>query len=278
MARTATTDLPSSGFTDLEGRAYERYASDRAPDDHLTDFDVSIKPRNRAVIRLSLLWPTIVAGNLGWVAGALQVGGFREESLQYWRGYLNYNTKYPRPTESNDARAWDHDLTRIQVRNVVPVLVRDGRIDEAVKACEGALKQSPMFAEAALTRAEILEKAGRRSDAIKSYRAMATNPMTARQAGARLVLHLSTNADPRIRNGQEAVEIAERLCEEAEYKDMGLLDLLGMAYAEAGRYAEASDTMRKCITAAEEAGNSQAARSFETRLRLYESGQPFRVR
>jgi thiol-disulfide isomerase/thioredoxin len=223
------------------------------------------------------LWPGITAGNLGWVAAALQVGGFRDESLRYWLGYLNYNNKIPRPTGPNDAIPWDRELSEIQVRNVAPFLVRDGRIDEAVKACETALKQSPMFAEAALTRAEIFEKSGRLPDAIKSYRAMATNPMTSRQARARLVLHLSANPNPKIRNGQEAVEIAEQLCEETKFNDTGLLDLLGMAYAEAGRYAEASDTMRKCITAAEGGGNSQVARSFDSRLRLYESGKPFRL-
>ena len=91
------------------------------------------------------LFPNTINGNLGWLATALEVGGHLDESLRYWRGYFVYNKKTPRPTDQNDARLWNQELTRIQTEEAGKIFVHAGRLDDAIRACEEALKIRPYY-------------------------------------------------------------------------------------------------------------------------------------
>ena len=56
---------------------------------------------------------------------------------------------------------------------------------------------------------------------------------------------LAASADPQVRNGPEAVLLAERACKLTDYKKPLLVGTLAAAYAEAGRFPEAVATARK---------------------------------
>ena len=94
---------------------------------------------------------------------------------------------------------------------------------------------------------------------------------------------LATSADPHIRNGSEAVELAERACrsEAASPPPAGsrlpdFLDTLAAAYAESGRFDEAAKTSGKALRLATGAGLDQLAAALRVRVQLYQSGQPYR--
>ena len=56
-----------------------------------------------------------------------------------------------------------------------------------------------------------------------------------------------------------------------------VLDTLAAAYAEAGRFKEAVETARRAKKAAEPIPNHDALlRGIDARLKLYESGKPYR--
>jgi len=224
------------------------------------------------------LFPNTINGNLGWLATALEVGGHIDESLRYWRGYFDYNKKAPRPIDQNDARLWNEELTRIQTEEAGKIFVQAGRLDDAIRACEEALKIRPDFVRAAINRADLLEKTNRQMEAVSAYRALLPNIEVGAIAAVQLVLLLATHPNAKIRNGVEALQIARKLCESRQYQDPYYLDLLAAAFAETGQFEQATRTMQRAIELAHSAGNPTLVGQFEARQKQYARGEPLRSR
>ncbi len=87
---------------------------------------------------------------------------------------------------------------------------------------------------------------------------------------------LATHPDSERRNGAEAVEYAELALVVGPHETPTLVDVLAAAYAEAGRFAEAATTAREAIGLAAAAGQTELAEEIRGRLRLYQSGKPYR--
>ena len=87
---------------------------------------------------------------------------------------------------------------------------------------------------------------------------------------------LATTRDEELRNVERAVELGEQICEKTEYKLSSLLDTLGVAYAAAGRFAEAIEVTEKAIGLAREAGRETEAAEVEKHLELYRQGKSYR--
>jgi len=75
------------------------------------------------------------------------------------------------------------------------------------------------------------------------------------------------------RNPAKAVELATKAVSLTESNNWECLDVLAMAYAEAGKFPEAIATVKRAIPMAPESERAAAG----ARLKLYEAGQPFRV-
>jgi tetratricopeptide (TPR) repeat protein len=82
---------------------------------------------------------------------------------------------------------------------------------------------------------------------------------------------LATNPDASVRNGIEAVKLAERAMKFSGGKDPDVLDTLAAAYAEAGRFPEAIETARQAFTLA----TGPLVDEVKGRIALYESKSPF---
>jgi Flp pilus assembly protein TadD len=87
---------------------------------------------------------------------------------------------------------------------------------------------------------------------------------------------LATHPDRKVRDGAEAVELAERGCTLSEGKDPNLLDTLAAAFAELGRFAEAVETAQRAISLAASVGSNELVSQMENRLRNYRQGRPYR--
>ena len=83
---------------------------------------------------------------------------------------------------------------------------------------------------------------------------------------------LATCPDPTVRNGPQAVGLAERAARLSAPDDPTLLDTLAAAYAEAGRFAEAVRTAERAAALA----TQPLAATLRARVALYEAGQAFR--
>jgi len=96
----------------------------------------------------------------------------------------------------------------------------------------------------------------------------------------------ATHPDAKRRDGDTAVELAERAVAATERKDYRMLDGLAAAYAEAGRFPEAVRVQREAIARVPAKANGFADRNrgqqqdvredLEARLRLYQLGSPYR--
>ena len=87
-----------------------------------------------------------------------------------------------------------------------------------------------------------------------------------------LAWFLATCPDETVRDGSEAITLAERVVAATGRKEADFLDTLAAAYAETGRFAEAVRTQKEAIALLHDE-NKKA--DFEARLKLFESGVPF---
>jgi thiol-disulfide isomerase/thioredoxin len=86
---------------------------------------------------------------------------------------------------------------------------------------------------------------------------------------------LSTHPDDQLRNGADAVRLAEAAIKTAG-RVPSLLDTLAAAYAEVGRFDEAVATATEAIRLAVSRGQPQLSARIKSRLPSYEAGQPWR--
>ena len=103
---------------------------------------------------------------------------------------------------------------------------------------------------------------------------MAIQPLSV-EALNNLAWILATSADDSVRNGAEAVALAEKACQQTQNQDPMTLGTLAAAYAEAGRFADAAAIAEKAANLATVAGNSQFANINTQLLQLYRAGKPY---
>jgi tetratricopeptide (TPR) repeat protein len=86
---------------------------------------------------------------------------------------------------------------------------------------------------------------------------------------------LATYPRSELRNGHQAVELAERACRLANFREARFLGTLDAAYAESGRFPEAITAAEQAKSLALAADNKTIADLADERLKLYRSGLPF---
>ena len=86
---------------------------------------------------------------------------------------------------------------------------------------------------------------------------------------------LATSSRAALRNGPEAVQLAEQACDLSGHKEARFLGTLDAAYAEAGRFAEAITVAEQARTLAQAAGNQEVATAAASRLELYRAGRAY---
>ncbi len=189
------------------------------------------------------------------------------------------------------------------------LLLRQGKLEEAAARFRKALAAEPAYGNAYENLGLVLLYGGKLEEAIDHFRkALEINPdspETRVNLGGAFLLQkqyqaavaqlrealrlepdrvpvlnnlawiLATCPDLKVRNGAEAVQLAERAVRLSGGGDPVLLDTLGAAYAEAGRYADSVRTARRAMALATQHRDSALAAALETRIGLYESNQPF---
>lgn len=173
----------------------------------------------------------------------------------------------------------------IDARNILGIcLVRMGRPADAVQQFRHALAVNPGIPQTRTNLGNALSEVGRAllirrdyaraAEALREACQMAPTNLTAINDLAWL---LATCPRSELRNGAEAVRLAERACEATAHSDANLLDTLAAAYAEIGQFADAVETIKQALAAPAVAANADLAAELTARLRLYEAGQPYRA-
>jgi tetratricopeptide (TPR) repeat protein len=159
--------------------------------------------------------------------------------------------------------------------NLASALLRKGRIDEAIIHYEKALELLPGNADAHANLGSALLAKGRIAEAIGQYKEALTLAPENVAAQSNLAWLLATSPDPSLRNGPEAVLLAEQASRSSDGKRPLALRILAAAYAEAGRFSEAKATAHEALQAADDQGNAALSDFLRREIALYESGQPY---
>ncbi len=159
--------------------------------------------------------------------------------------------------------------------NLGNALAAQGRFDEAIESYRQAIQINPNRPETFFHLGVTLGQLGRTREAVAQYReALGLNPNL---AGAlnNLAWALAASPDDGLRNGAEAVRLAERACELTHYGAPFIIGTLAAAYAEAGRFPEAVTTAEKAAQLATDAGLAAVAAKNRQLLEFYRAGKPY---
>jgi tetratricopeptide (TPR) repeat protein len=156
------------------------------------------------------------------------------------------------------------------------VLLSGGRYAEAAREFEVTAKLAPDNAGAKYNLGLAREGGKDFAGAEREYRdCLGRNPADV-EALNRLAWLLATQPAPELRNGTNAVALAERARDLTRGTDARILATLDAAFAEAGRFADAVSAVKRTSAAATAQGQTNLVAAAAGRLKLYEAGKPFR--
>jgi Tfp pilus assembly protein PilF len=161
--------------------------------------------------------------------------------------------------------------------NLGVALLRKGNYDEATLHFEKAVAADPNLAEAQYSLGNVLYYLqGKTPEALEHWRtALRLNPnaVPVLNQTARV---LATTPQDSLRNGALAVELSEQAVRLSGGTNPAILDTLGAAYAESGRFADALQAVRRAQDLAAEQNNQRLIEALKTRAALYEAQTPLR--
>jgi tetratricopeptide (TPR) repeat protein len=159
--------------------------------------------------------------------------------------------------------------------NLGNVLVQQARAAEAIAHYQKALALKPDYADARNNLGNALLQQGRTDEALAHYqKALARKPDDA-DVQNKLAWLLATSPQASLRNGNQAVELAQRANQLAGGENPIVLCTLAAACAEAGRFPEAVAAAQRALPLAEAQSNTVLADELRSQLKLYQAGTPF---
>ena len=154
--------------------------------------------------------------------------------------------------------------------------MRTGNYVRAALDFDQAIKLNPRDALAHRNMAQTLIKLGRAKEAVNYYSRALQLRADWPEVLNKLAWILATHEDAEIRNGAQAVRLAERACQLESYKRASSVDTLAAAYAEVGQFDQAVKTAEKAMQLARAAKSEKLAKDIRNRLELYKAKRPHR--
>jgi len=218
----------------------------------------------------------------------------------YWRDSETLFTHALAVTSNND----------VAENNLGIVYLRKGKLDEAISLLQAAVDLRPQNSPAHENLAKALLQKGRVADALVHYRKLMelqpdnievhniVGTVLVQQGHIRegieewqkvlaiepdngnamnnLAWVFATSPDASVRDGTQAVRLAEQALRVSGGRIPLVLRTLAAAYAESGRFTEAIDTAQRGLGIAEAQGNSGLATELRSTIALYQAGTPLR--
>jgi protein O-mannosyl-transferase len=233
----------------------------------------------------------LILGALTWIAWV---------QTSYWRNSQTLFTHTLAVTDNNDVALnnlgilylekgqLDDAISKLQAAidlrpengpahdNLAKALLEKGQVREAMVHYRKFLEIEPENVEARNILGTALIQQGRVTEAIAQWQqALATQPDNG-NAASNLAWVFATCPDDSIRNGERAVELAEKALHISGGKIPMIFRVLAAAYAENGRFSEAIETAQRGADLANRQGNPALATELESNIALYQSNRPLR--
>jgi len=154
--------------------------------------------------------------------------------------------------------------------------VKLGRYAEAMNEFTNAAQLDPAYPWPYVQMGRVLLKQGRDAAAVEQFGAALHIDPDNVAILAEAARVLAADANPAVRDGRRALAYAARADALSNGLQPSVLDALGMACAEAGRFEDARAATEKAIGLARAAGMEQDAAAMQQRLELYRQQQPWR--
>ena len=122
----------------------------------------------------------------------------------------------------------------------------------------------------------VLIQPGRVKEAIEQWQKTLIAEPENGNAKSNLEWVFATYPEESVRNGTQAVQLAEQALKLSGGKNPIIFRTLAAAYAESGRFPEAVDTAQRGLELATSQGNTDLATEFQSFILLYRAGTPLR--
>ncbi len=156
-------------------------------------------------------------------------------------------------------------------------LLKQGHAEQALPEFQQAVEIRPHFASCEEAMATAYEDLGNYQAALAHWRRAHGIDSSRISATLGVAWLLATAPEPGIRNGREALSLAESANSLTSAEDPNVLDTLAAAYAEDNQFARAAALASQAMNLAAAQGNTDLASAIRERVRLYKSGKPYRV-
>ena len=156
-------------------------------------------------------------------------------------------------------------------------LAKAGKPDQAIEEYEFLLQLVPGDPETSMRLADLFSETGLPKKAVDRYRealrATPDQPVLLNN----LSWILATSSQAELRNGKEAVALAQKACELTKRKQPLFIGTLAAAYAEAGQFDDAIRAADEAATVAHSLGFTEIEASNQHLKEVYRNHQPFRA-
>ena len=155
-------------------------------------------------------------------------------------------------------------------------LFEKGELDAAIHHSRAALSIQPDNPDCHTVLAVALDEKGQSAEAIQHYeKALEISPQSV-SALNNLAWLLATGSNASLRNGNRAIELAQRADQLSGGANALVLRTLAAAYAEAGQFGKAIESARAAMQLGQSRGDDSLADGLQQQIMLYELGLPYR--
>jgi len=159
--------------------------------------------------------------------------------------------------------------------NLGLILATHGEFAEAAPLLKNAVQLNPSSADVYGKLGFALAAQGRMDVAVAYYREWVKNQPDQPMALNNLAWTLATTSEVKLRDGTEAVRLAQKACDLTLNQQPPIVGTLAAAYAEAGRFSDAVSTAEHAIALARSAGMTNLAQRNEQLVSLYRVGKAY---
>ena len=159
--------------------------------------------------------------------------------------------------------------------NLAVALAKTGKLDEAIVHFSSAIQLEPTALRHYNLATQLVRRGGDREALMNFRQALQLKPAWP-EAMAECAWVLATADDAKLRNGGEAVRLAQKACELTQWKAPAIVDAMAASLAEAGQFGQAMLTAQRARVLAMGRGDVGQARRIEKRIELYKARKPCR--